>query len=120
MADDVKRSGLIPSTPLGKINYLRQPAASLKFKEDGAQNIILYSSVGCTLTRNGVGNYTVTFTTPMDSTGFQFFLGAWHVGAERKVILSTQITVNGFSFVVRDTAGANTYSDHISLIAYNT
>lgn len=120
VADDVKRSGLIPSTPLGKINYLRQPAASLKFKEDGAQNIILYSSVGCTLTRNGVGNYTVTFTTPMDSTGFQFFLGAWHVGAERKVILSTQITVNGFSFVVRDTAGANTYSDHISLIAYNT
>lgn len=117
---DLMFYGLVPSTRLPTAYYLKTPAVSLKFKEDSAGTLSTYSNIGCTLTRNAAGNYTVAFSSNMNSTGFQWVLEAYHNGARRTVQLSSAVTVGGFSFLTQDAAGTTTYADHVSLVAWNT
>lgn len=117
---DLMFYGLVPSTRLPTAYYLKTPAVSLKFKEDSAGTLSVYSNIGCTLTRNAAGNYTVAFSSNMNSTGFQWVLEAYHNGARRTVQLSSAVTVGGFSFLTQDAAGTTTYADHVSLVAWNT
>ncbi|HHZ6826809.1 glycosyl hydrolase family 28 protein [Klebsiella sp. CN_Kp114] len=112
--------GYIDSANLPIEWRLHRPKVILSFKEGSDGLVTTNRAYGCTLTRISKGYYEVTFNSSMNSTGFAFSLQAFHVGAQRHVILASAITQTGFTFKVLDNTDSVVYSDNVKLIAYDS
>lgn len=98
---------------------LEQPAVVLSLKEAADGTLTVFRAYGCSVTRVAVGRYQVTFDTPMVTSQFAFSLTAAHPGNVRQPYTASAVGVNGFTIGVKDSAGTDTYSEYVRLIAYN-
>ena len=78
------------------------------------------STYNCSVVRESLGVYRITFDVAMRSTTFNFQLFAQAVGSVRNVKLSSNPTVSEIVITTVNSSGEPSRSDIVSLLAYDS
>lgn len=117
----VKTGGVVPrSGGRSATGVYQEPAVAVRFKEEISGTLTVTSPLGCSVTRDSLGRYRVTFTKPMRTTLFNFQVFATAVGAVRSFRLVSNPMVSELVFETIDAAGAVARCDMVSFIAYDS
>ena len=117
----VRASGFIGrSGSQSSLSIYQEPAVAIRFKEEASGALTVSSAHGCSVARESLGVYVITFDVPMRNTTFNFQLFAQAVGSVRNVKLSSNPTVSEITVAVVNSAGEPSRSDIVSLLAYDS
>lgn len=116
----VKTGGVVPrSGGRSATGVYQEPAVAVRFKEEISGTLTVTSPLGCSVTRDSLGRYRVTFTKPMRTTLFNFQVFATAVGAVRSFRLVSNPAVSELVFETIDAAGAVARCDMVSVLVYD-
>lgn len=116
---------ILYDTASGRINnpvvsmFMDIPTVIISAKEAADGTLTVYRAIGGTITKVATGRYQIAFTNPMQTAQFTFTMTAAHPGSVRQAYTASAIGVDGLTLGVKDSAGADTYSEYIRFIAYN-
>lgn len=117
----VKVSGFVSrSGSQSTSSVYQEPAAAIRFKEEASGGLTVSSAYNCSVVRESVGVYRITFDVAMRSTNFNFQLFAQSVGSVRNVKLSYNPTEYGIIITTVNSSGEASRSDVVSLLAYDS
>lgn len=113
--------GEIPfSNRLTGANRMSILGAAARFKEDSAGVLSTQALYNCTVVRNSIGDYTVTFTEPLSAASIipQVTLGHPNENAEKRVSIRSA-SATALRITVVDGSNAPTYAEIISVAVYD-
>ena len=102
------------------VSVYQEPAAAIRFKEEISGGLTVSSTYNCSVVRESLGVYRITFDVAMRSTTFNFQLFAQAVGSVRNVKLSSNPTVSEIVITTVNSSGEPSRSDIVSLLAYDS
>lgn len=117
----VTRRGFINTSGApNPFSIYQEPTAALRFKEEIGGTLTVSSALGVTVTRDSLGIYRISFSSPMRTTLFNFQVFAMAIGAPRSVRLDSAPTANEIVIATLDASGAVARCDMVSFLAYDS